>query len=86
MKFILHRLTPSEISAGSLFLGKGDGMLKFFSQFTGPFPIVTKWQVLHERRVGKEYIWMGYEIMRNFNPYDTIKISKKGNSVHIEKN
>ena len=82
---IKHRLTHSEISNGNIFFTKGDGVLDFFRQFSEPFTIVTKWEKLYARRAGKQAVWMGYEIMRKFNPYDVIKISKKGKTVYIEK-
>jgi len=35
--------------------------------------------------VGREQVWMGFGIMKKFNPYDVIKISKKENTVYIRK-
>ena len=86
MKKIHHKLAPSEITGGSLFLTEGDGMKDFFSQFSDSFDLVTKWETLYSRTVGKQYIWMGFTIMKHFNPFDIISIFEKDGLVYIEKN
>jgi hypothetical protein len=78
-------MTPSEITSGSLFLSRGDGMKSFFREIDNTFTIIAKWETLYERRAGSQYIWLGYQFMRHFNPYDVVKISKKDTVVYLEK-
>ncbi len=77
---ISHQLAPSEISSGSLFLSRTDRMEKYFREFKDGFDIESKWGNLYSRTVGTQYIWMGYEYMRNFNPFDILEFeeTKKG--------
>ena len=82
--YVIHKITPSEIAHGNLFLSERDGMKKFFKQFDIPITIEASWETLYNRNVGKQYIWMGYEFMRNFRPYDQLKISNEKNTVRIE--
>jgi hypothetical protein len=62
-----------------------DGMENFFRQIEHTFTIITKWETLYERRTGSQYIWLGFQFMRHFNPYDVIKIMREQDIVYIEK-
>lgn len=83
---ISHRLAPSEISSGSIFLSECDRVKQYFSQFKDEgFDVISQWGTLYSRTVGTQYIWMRYQYMRNFNPFDILEFINKKNIVKITK-
>ena len=73
----LHRITPSEITNGSIYVNKSEAC--FFAMFK-TFDASTDWGPLYARKVGSRNIWFGFGFMRRFNPGDYMVFEKLGPS------
>lgn len=84
METLLHQISHSEIKYGIIQLRKTDGTKNFFKDLPERFDISLRGELVRQRTLMPKTIWMGFEIMKKFRPYEVIKLVKKGDIIHIE--
>lgn len=84
MNQLLHEIVHSEIRFGYLNMRTTDGTSKFFESLPERFDLDLRGEMLFDRRVGANKLWLGYSQTRKFRPGEIIKLSKKKNTVIIQ--
>ena len=84
MTKLLHEIVHSEITFGILIMRNGDGTRGFFSELPERFDLDLRGEMLFDRRVGANKLWLGYTQTRKFRPGEVIQIFKENDHVMIK--
>lgn len=81
---IQHKITNSEIKYGILLLSKNS--IDFFANLPESFTMIVNDNTLYERKFShsNRRIWIGYTIMREFNPNQIVNITVENNRVIVK--
>lgn len=84
MNQLLHEIVHSEIRFGYLNMRTTDGTSKFFESLPERFDLDLRGEMLFDRRVGANKLWLGYTQTRKFRPGEVIQIFKENDHVIIQ--
>jgi hypothetical protein len=85
MEKLLHEIVHSEISFGYIYVRSTDGTGRFFESLPDSFDVDLRGEMLFNRKIRANKIWLGYTQTRKFRPGEIIRLTKKKNIVTIQK-
>lgn len=85
MNQLLHEIVHSEIKFGYLNVRTTDGTSNFFESLPDSFDVDLRGEMLFDRKIRANKIWLGYSQTRKFRPGEIIRLSKNKDTVVIEK-
>ncbi len=84
MVIISHKIVKSEIKYGILNVRSTDGTKLLFENLPERFSINLRGHVIENRKIKARKIWIGFKLMENFQPNETVKLIRKENIIYIE--
>jgi hypothetical protein len=85
MNQFLHEIVHSEIRFGYIYIRITDGTLDFFESLSERFDVDLRGEMLYNRTISANKLWLGYSQTCKFRPGEIIKLTKKKDVVTIKK-
>lgn len=84
METVSHKIVKSEIKYGILNMRMTDGTKSLFENLPERFSINLRGHIIPNRKIKARRVWVGFTQMKNFQPNETVKLSKQENIIYVE--